>query len=86
LSRVKVVQVPQQEAGGVADLAIHIRHLLEDVAAQGHVGGVVHRRHPQPQHVRAVGGILLLVFAAIDDDLGIHHVAQGLAHLAPLLI
>ena len=86
LGGVEVVQVAQQEAGCIADLAVHIRHLLEDVATQGHVGGIIHRGYPQAQHIGPVGWFLLLVFAAVDDDVGIDHIAHRLAHFAALFI
>ena len=86
MGRVEVVQVAQQKSRRIANLAVHIRHLLEDVAPQRHIGGIVHRRHPQAQHVGPVGRILLLVFAAVDHNGWIHHVADRLAHLTALLV
>ena len=80
------MQVAEQVAGRVAHLAVHIGQLFHDSWAQGHIGGVIHRTHPQPQYVGAVGGILFLVFAALHQHGRIHHVAQRFAHLAALLI
>ena len=80
------MQVAQQVAGRVAHLAVHIRQLLDDPRAQWHVGGVIHRAHPQPQHIGAVGRLLLFVLAALHQHRRIDDVAQRFAHLAALLI
>ena len=80
------MQVAQQVAGRVAHLAVHIRQLLDDPRAQRHVGGVIHRAHPQAQHIGAVGRLLLFVFAALHQHRRIDDVAQRFAHLAALLI
>ena len=82
----EIVQVAKEIAGGVAHLAVHVRELLHDPRPQRHVGGVIHRAHPQPQHVGAVGRVLLLVATALHQHGGIDHIAQGLAHLAALLV
>ena len=82
----EVVQVAQQVARRVAHLAVHIRQLLDDPGPEGHIGGVIHRAHPQPQHIGAVGGLLLFVLAALHQHRRIDDVAQRFAHLAALLI
>ncbi len=44
---VKAVQVAQNEAGGVADLAVSLAQLLEDVLTGAHIDGVIGRSDPQ---------------------------------------
>ena len=85
-SRIEVVQVAQQVAGGVANLAVHICQLFHNARPEWHIGGVIHRTHPQAQHIGAVGRLLLFVFAPLHQHRWIHHIAQGFAHLAALLI
>ena len=82
----EVVQVAQQIAGRVAHLAVDVGQLLDDARAQGHIGRVVDRAHPQPQHVGPKSGLLLFVLAALDQHRRIDDVAERFAHLAALLI
>mmetsp|Transcript_28166 Transcript_28166/g.90025 ORF Transcript_28166/g.90025 Transcript_28166/m.90025 type:complete len:735 (+) Transcript_28166:1188-3392(+) len=84
--RVVVIKVADEVTEGIADLAVVVEGLLDDVVADGHIRGVVHRGDPHAQHIRTVGRLLLLVVAALDDLRGQHNVAQGLAHLAALLV
>ena len=74
---IKAVQVAQDEAGGVADLAVSLAQLLEDVLAGTHVHGVVGRSHPQADDVCAI---------VLDDLAGLHAVAGALVHLLALLV
>ena len=83
---VEVVQIAQQVAGGVAHLAVNVGELFDDPRSQGHIGGVVDRAHPEPQHIGAVGGLLFFVLAAFHQHRWIDDIAQGFAHLAALLI
>ncbi len=71
LRGVVVRQGAQQEAQGVADLAVGVGVALEDVLGDAHVLAEVHIGHPQAQDVRAVG----LHHLVRGDD-----VAQALAH------
>ena len=86
LLRVEVMQVAQQVAQRAPQLAVRLRHLLHDAGANEHIGCVVHAGHPQPQGVRPIRRLLLLVGAALNQAPGVNHVANGLAHLLPLLV
>ena len=80
------MQITQQIAGRIAHLAVDIRQLLDNAGPQGDIGGIIHRTHPQPQHIGPVGRLLLFVLAPLHQHGRIDHIAQGFAHLAPLLI
>ena len=80
------MEVAQQVSAGVANLSINIGQLPQDAGADRHISGVVNGADPQTQNVRAVGGILFLVLATLDDHHRINDVAEGFAHLPPLLI
>lgn len=77
LLNVKIADVAEHEAEGVADLAIGIRHLLDDAIADGNVAAIVGRRYPQTQDVGTV---------LTDDVLWIDAIAFGLAHLVALFV
>ena len=83
---VEVVQIAEQVSAGVAHFSVDVRELAQDSGADGHIGGVVHRAHPEPQHISAVGRLLLLVLAPLDDHHRINDIAEGFAHLSPLLV
>ena len=83
---IEIMQVAEQVAGRVAHLAVDIGQLLHDPRPQRHIGGVIHRAHPEAQHIGAVGGLLLLVLAALHQHRRIDDVAKRFAHLAALLI
>ena len=83
---VEIVQVPQQEPRRIANLAVDVRHLLENIRSQGHIVGIVHRRHPQPQHVGTVGGFFLLVVAAVNHHFRIDGISQGFRLFVSLFI
>mmetsp|Transcript_8242 Transcript_8242/g.24296 ORF Transcript_8242/g.24296 Transcript_8242/m.24296 type:complete len:568 (-) Transcript_8242:1103-2806(-) len=83
---VEVVQVPEQEACPVPELADVLRDGGHDAPADGHVEGEVDRRHPEAQGVGPVSGLLLLVRAALDDRRRIDDVPDGLAHLAAVRV
>ena len=75
--RIEVVQIPQQKLSCIANLAVNIRLLFENVFAQRHICGVVYRRHPQPQNI---GSIFLNYQGRIDD------ISFRFAHLAAFFI
>ena len=76
--RVKLVlDLAEQEAEGVADLAVRVTHVVEDRVVAGDVGRGVDRGNPQAQHVGAAGVALLV---------GVDHVAERLGHLAALAV
>mmetsp|Transcript_12092 Transcript_12092/g.17482 ORF Transcript_12092/g.17482 Transcript_12092/m.17482 type:complete len:349 (-) Transcript_12092:1650-2696(-) len=83
---VKVVEVSEDVAEGVSDLARRIRHLAHDVAANAHVSRVVHRGNPKAQDIGTKGRLLLLVLAALNNEPGVNDVAERLGHLEPLLV
>mmetsp|Transcript_20791 Transcript_20791/g.59324 ORF Transcript_20791/g.59324 Transcript_20791/m.59324 type:complete len:230 (-) Transcript_20791:1006-1695(-) len=83
---VEVVYVADEEACGVPEFAVGVKDLLDDGASHQHVRAVIHRRHPQPEHIRPIGRLFLLVAAALDDGEGAEDVAQRLAHFIPLLV
>ena len=80
------MEIAQQVPRGVAHLAVDVCQLAQDAGTDRHIGGVVDGAHPQPQHISAVRGLLLLVLAAFDDHHRINDVAQRFAHLAALFI
>ena len=80
------MQIAEQVSAGVAHFPVDVRELTQDSGADGHIGGVVHRAHPEPQHISAVGRLLLLVLAPLDDHHRVDHIAEGFAHLSPLLV
>ena len=80
------MQVAQQIAAGVAHLAVDVRQLAQDAGANRYIRGVVDGADPEAQHVGAIGRLLFLVLAALDDHHRVDDVAQGFAHLATLLI
>ena len=45
---------------------------------------VVHRCHPETEHISTQRGLLLLVLTALHDGAGVNYIAQGLAHLQTL--
>ena len=73
LRGIKTVEVAEQEARGVAQAAVAVRHALEDLVGDAHLIAVIGRGHPQAQHVGA---------QAVHHLLRRHHVAQRLGHLA----
>ncbi len=61
-----VGKLPMWQAGTVFCHRQHLlsnwqntAHLADDAAADEHIGGVVHRGHPQAQHISAIGRVLL---------------------------
>ena len=77
LSLVETGEVAEQIAQRVAQAAVEIAHLLDDVGSHGQVRSVVRAHDPQAQDVRA---------RLIGHVLGGNHVAHGLGHLAALLV
>ncbi len=75
--RVKIVAVAQQEAAGIADLAVDLRQLLQNFRGEMHVAGKIRRGDPEAQDVGAV---------VADHLFGGDDVAQGLGHLLPLAV
>lgn len=75
--RVEIGEIAQEIPEGVADLAVHVAHALDDLVAQTDVALVVHAGDPQTEHVGAV---------LVDDLLRSDHVAHGLGHLAAFFI
>ena len=71
------IQGAQQPAQRVAQPAIQLGLLLQDLLADPHVLAGVGGHHPQPQDIGAVLVVHLL---------GGHHIAERLAHLAALLV
>jgi len=45
---------------------------------------VVHRCHPETEHISTQRRLLLLVLATLHDGAGVNYIAQGLAHLQTL--
>ena len=80
------MEIAEEVAGCVAHLPVHVRQLAENSRPDRDISGVIHRAHPEPEHVRAVGRLLLLVLAALDDDHRVDDIAEGFAHLASLLV
>ena len=73
----EAVQAAQQPAQRVAQAAVQLGLLLEDLRADAHVLAGVRRHHPQAQDVRAV---------FVVDLLRRGDVAERLGHLAALLV
>ena len=71
LRRVKVVQVAELIAEGVADAAVRLSYFLDPLLADGDVVSKILRRHPQPDDICAViadvglGGLWLGVAASL---------------------
>ena len=82
----EVVQIAEQVSARVAHFPVDVRELTQDSGADGHIGGVIHRAHPESQHISAVSRLLLLVFASLDNHHRINDIAEGFAHLSPLLV
>ena len=74
---VKAIQIAQNEAGGVTDLAVSLAQLLEDILTGAHIHSVVGRSDPQADDIRTV---------VLDDLAGLHAVAGALVHLLALLV
>ncbi len=74
---IEPMQIAKQKAHSVAHSAIRVRHALENLVRNADLIGIVRRRHPQAQHVRAERAHDLLR----SDD-----VAQRFRHLAALLV
>ncbi len=72
LRRVKVPQIGQQIARGIAHAPIGIGGAFENLIGDAYLAAVIGGRHPQAQNVRA---------QVIDHLLRRHHVALGLGHL-----
>ena len=77
LRRVEAVEVGEQEACGVADTPVGIGAALQDLLGYRHLAGIVGGRHPQTQDVGA---------HAVGDFLRRDDVAEGLRHLAAVLV
>ena len=75
--RVETTEIGKQETAGVTDTAIAVAHLLENVLGHGHLATVIRGCHPQAQDIGA---------QVIPHFLGSDHVADGLGHLAALLV
>ena len=45
---------------------------------------VVHRCHPETEHVSTQRRLLLLILTTLHDCAGVNYIAQGLAHLKTL--
>src|SRR6185503_9047102 len=73
--RIEVVQIGEQVAQRVPDLAVRLDDPREDLLAQAHFLRVVAHRHPQPEDVGA---------ALLDDVLRLDRIAERLRHLAPV--
>ena len=76
-SRVEAVERAQQIAQGVAQAAIVLGMELQDLGADPLILGIVEPTDPQAQDVGAV---------LLHHLLGRHHIAEGLRHLAALLV
>lgn len=76
-AHIKVGDIPEHEAEGVADLAIRVSDLLDDAVADGNVAAIIGACNPQTQDV---GTVLL------DDVFWIDAVALGLTHLVAFFV
>lgn len=75
--RIEAIKVRQQEARGITDTAIAVGSTFQDFVRDRHFAGIVSRRYPQTQDIRA---------QFIHHILWRHGVTDGLGHLAPLTI
>ena len=75
--RIEIAQIAQRKAEGVANLAVRFAELGHHALAHFHVGLILHRRHPQPQQIRA---------PALANRNGIKRVAERLGHRPALLV
>ena len=77
LLRIEVfrIDIAEQEAEGIADLAVLFRDLLDVGIAQTDILGKVGNHNPQTEHIRAVD---------VDDIHRVNTIAQGLGHLFTL--
>ncbi len=74
---VEVVDVAQQEAEGVAELAVGVGRALQDLVADGNVLAVIDRAGP---HAQNLGAELLVHLVRVDG------VAQRLGHLLAVFV
>ena len=75
--RVEVGQVAQEIAEGIADLAVDVGELFQDLRRQADIALVVSRRNPQAEDIGTV---------FFDDFLGSYGVADGFTHLAAFAV
>ncbi|VFS81171.1 Uncharacterised protein [Salmonella enterica subsp. enterica] len=75
--RIEAIEVRQQEARGITDTTIAVGSAFQDFVRDRHFAGIVSRRHPQTQDIRA---------QFIHHILRRHGVTDGFGHLAPLTI
>ena len=73
----ETAQIGEQETAGIADTAIAVAHLLEDILGHGHLAPVIRGADPQAQNIRT---------QVIPDFLWGNHVAHRLGHLATVLV
>ena len=71
------MQVGEQETAGVADAAVGVGALFQDVIRKANFSAVVGRRYPEAKDVRAEG---------VDDFLRFNHVAERFAHFAAAFV
>ena len=74
---VEAVKVAEAVAGGVAELEVVLRKLLEDLLGAAHIDMVVGRACPQADHICA---------ELLDDVGGVNAVAEGLVHCTTLAV
>ena len=74
---VEAVEIAEQEAEGVAQLAIDLGAALHQVFAGGHILPEIDRGHPEAHDLAA---------QAVGNIDGVHAVAEGFGHGASLLV
>ena len=74
--RVKVGQVPQRIANGIAQFTIGINRAAQNFLGDAHIALIIRERHPQTQNIGPV---------FIDYIFGVYAVAQRFVHLAAVL-
>ena len=74
---IEAVQVTQDIPGGVPDLPVRLRQLLQNVVGKPDVGVIVGRSHPQTENVGAV---------LVDDLVGGDGVTEGFVHGTALAV